>query len=92
MSCADAAPAEPRARRVLCAGIAVFDRLSARGLDLRSVTFRPLEPERWISFGYIHHPDQKLSPNAKVLIECVQRTLAEFRNSSPDNFSSVQPL
>lgn len=74
------------------AGIAVFDRLSARGLDLSSVTFRPLEPERWISFGYIHHPDQKLSPNAKVLIQCVQRTLAEFRNTSPDNFSSVQLL
>ncbi len=74
------------------AGIAVFDRLSARGLDLSTVVFRPLDPERWISFGYIHHPDQKLSSNAKVLIQCVQRTLAEFRNASPDNFSSVQLL
>jgi DNA-binding transcriptional LysR family regulator len=72
------------------AGIAVFDRLSARGLDLSAVTFRPLEPERWISFGYVHHPDQKPSPNAKVLIQCVQRTLNEFRNRSPDNFASVQ--
>ena len=33
------------------AGIAVFDRMSAHGLDLSGVTFRPLEPERWITFG-----------------------------------------
>lgn len=72
------------------AGIAVFDRLSARGLELGNVVFRPLDPERWISFGYVHHSDQKPAANAKVLIACVERVLIEFRNQSPDQFSSVQ--
>ncbi len=74
------------------AGIAVFDRVSARGLDLSAVTFRPLEPERWIAFGYVHHSDQKLSGNAKDLIECVLRTLTEFRNRSAENAASVELL
>jgi DNA-binding transcriptional LysR family regulator len=74
------------------AGIAVFDRVSARGLDLSAVTFRPLEPERWIAFGYVHHSDQKPSGNAKDLIECVLRTLTEFRNRSAENAASVELL
>lgn len=72
------------------AGIAVFDRLSARGLDLDAVTFRPLEPERWIAFGYVHHIDQKLSANAKVLIDCVLQTIAEFKSRSAANAASVE--
>ncbi|MCC7250267.1 MAG: LysR family transcriptional regulator [Hyphomicrobium sp.] len=72
------------------AGIAVFDRLSARGLDLSEVIFRPLDPERWISFGYVHHRDQTPSSNARVLIQCLQRTLTEFKNQSPDHFASVE--
>lgn len=74
------------------AGIAVFDRLSAHGLDLSAVAFRPLQPERWISFGYVHHPDQKLTANAKVLIQCVRQTLAEFRSRSLDNATAVELL
>ncbi len=72
------------------AGIAVFDRLSARGLDLSGVTFRPLEPERWIAFGYVHHSDQKPSGNANVLIECVLRALEDFRNQSSGNAAAVE--
>ncbi len=72
------------------AGIAVFDRVSARGLDLSAVTLRPLEPERWISFGYVHHEDQKLSDNAKVLIGCVLGVLEEFRSKSAANAASVE--
>jgi DNA-binding transcriptional LysR family regulator len=74
------------------AGIAVFDRLSARGMDLSAVTFRPLEPERWIAFGYIHHTNQKLAVHANVLIKCVRRVLTEFRNRSLDNSASVELL
>ncbi len=72
------------------AGIAVFDRVSARGLDLSAVAFRPLDPERWISFGYVHHSDQKLSSNADYVIECVLRTLTDFRNQSAGNAASVE--
>jgi DNA-binding transcriptional LysR family regulator len=71
-------------------GIAVFDRLSARGLDLSAAIFRPLEPPRWIAFGYVHHSDQTLSANANKLIECVLRTLADFRNQSAENAAAVE--
>lgn len=74
------------------AGVAFFDRLSARGIDLDAVTFRPLEPERWIAFGYVHHTDQKLSANAKAFIDCVLQTLAEFRSRSAANADSVELL
>ncbi len=72
------------------AGVAVFDRVSARGLDLKDAIFRPLEPERWISFGYIHHSDQKLSKNANDLIACVLDTLVDFRNENAANAASVE--
>jgi DNA-binding transcriptional LysR family regulator len=72
------------------AGIAVFDRVSARGLDVSGAAFRPLEPERWISFGYVHHSDMKLTGNAKDLIECVLATLAEFREQSSGNAAAVE--
>lgn len=74
------------------AGIAVFDRVSSRGLDLSGVTFRPLEPERWIAFGYVHHSDQKPSGNATVLIDCVLEALAEFRKQSAENAAAVELL
>jgi DNA-binding transcriptional LysR family regulator len=72
------------------AGIAVFDRVSARGLDLSAVTFRPLEPERWIAFGYVHHSDQKPSGNANVLIECVLGALEDFKSESSGNAAAVE--
>ena len=64
--------------------------MSARGLDLGGVTFRPLEPERWIAFGYVHHSDQKPAGNATVLIDCLLRTLADFRGESPENAAAVE--
>lgn len=71
------------------AGIAVFDRLSARGLDLSGVVMRPLEPERWITFGYVRHSDQKPSEMAGALIKCLRETLREFRKMSAENAASV---
>jgi DNA-binding transcriptional LysR family regulator len=71
-------------------GIAVFDRVSARGLDLSAAIFRPLEPPRWIAFGYVHHSDQTLSSNAYKLIESVLQTLADFRSQSAENAAAVE--
>lgn len=73
-------------------GTTVFDRLSARGLDLSNVVFRPLEPDRWIAFGYIHHHDQKLSANARTFIDCVRRTILDFKRRSSENFAAVELL
>jgi len=74
------------------AGIAVFDRVSARGFDMRDVVLRPLEPERWISFGYVHHRDQKPAKNAQLLIDCVLHTIEAFRDASAANAASIDIL
>jgi len=74
------------------AGVAVFDRVSARGFDMRNVVLRPLEPERWISFGYVHHRDQKPTGTARVLIDCVLHTIESFRNESAESAASIEPM
>jgi DNA-binding transcriptional LysR family regulator len=71
-------------------GVTVFDRLSARGLDLSAAAFRPLEPERWVAFGYVHHSDQTLSAHAREMVECVLTTLEEFRAESAANAAAVE--
>ena len=71
------------------AGIAILDRLSARGLDLRGVEFRPLEPALWIAFGYFHQGSEPLTGNALSFIDYVRRTVEEFRESSPENAASA---
>lgn len=70
-------------------GIAFLDRLSARGLDLGGVEFRPLEPAKWITFGYIHPRGEALSANAIGFINAVRRTVGEFRQRHPDNAAAV---
>ncbi len=74
------------------AGIAFFDRLSARGLDVSNVAMRPLEPQRWISFGYIHHRGHKLSANAQRLIQCIRMSIEDFKRRSSENFASTELL
>ncbi|HWK32571.1 MAG TPA: LysR family transcriptional regulator [Hyphomicrobium sp.] len=74
------------------AGIAVFDRVSARGFDMRDVVLRPLDPERWISFGYVHHRDQKPAQNAQLLIDCVLHTIEAFRDANAANAASIEVL
>lgn len=71
-------------------GIAFLDRLSAHGLDLTKVCLRPLEPARWIAFGTIHHRDQPMTPNALRFVDCVRRTIAEFRDASAENAASIE--
>jgi DNA-binding transcriptional LysR family regulator len=73
-------------------GIAVFDRISARGLDLSGVVMRPLKPERWITFGFVHHSDQTPPENANALLACVMRTLSDFRKQSVENAASIELL
>ncbi|MFA5899252.1 MAG: LysR family transcriptional regulator [Hyphomicrobium sp.] len=73
------------------AGIAIFDRLSGRGLDLGGVVFRPLEPATWVEFGYVHRRGEALSENAVGFISAVRRAIEEFRNSDPENAAAVIP-
>ena len=46
------------------AGVAILDRLCARAIDLSGIVIRPLVPERWIQFGYIHQLRQPPGANA----------------------------
>lgn len=73
-------------------GVGVFDRLSARGVDMSGIAMVPLEPERWISFGYLHHRDRPLSASAKEFIGYVRTTISDFKRKSSANFASVELL
>lgn len=72
------------------AGIAFLDRLSARGLDLGEVEFRPLSPDKWITFGYIHPRGKTLGSNARQFIDAIIETVSDFKNRSPSNGQSVE--
>jgi len=74
------------------AGIAILDRVCARAVDLRGMTARPLEPERWILFGYIHQTRQALGRNATAFIGCMQEVLKEFRSLSAEHAQCVVPM
>jgi len=74
------------------AGIALLDRICVQATDMRGITLRPLEPERWILFGYIYQTRQSLGRNAWAFIECMREVLRAFRSVSAENAQSVVPL
>jgi DNA-binding transcriptional LysR family regulator len=74
------------------AGITVLDRLCAQAIDLSGVVIRPLVPERWILFGYIHQLRQSPSANARDFLGCLQRSVQDFRARSTENANAVVPL
>jgi DNA-binding transcriptional LysR family regulator len=71
------------------AGVAFFDRLSARGLDTSKVSFRPLAPAKWITFGYISPRGRSLGSSAVKFIDAIKETIFEFRLQSDDNANAV---
>ncbi len=73
-------------------GVAMLDRLCAQAIDLRGIALRPLEPERWILFGYIYQARQPLRPHALAFLDCVRRVIERFREASGENAASVIPM
>lgn len=71
-------------------GIALLDRLSARGLDFGEVEFRPLAPAKWLTFGYVNQSGKSLGPYSTRFINAVRKTIGEFRAKSPSNADCVQ--
>lgn len=74
------------------AGITVLDRMCARSIDLNGIAMRPLMPERWIVFGYIHQAGHELSANALLFIECLKETIRSIRNESKSNAEAILPM
>ena len=70
-------------------GVAILDRVCAQGLDLRDVVMRPLEPERWVLFGYVYQARHPLGPNALAFLDCMRQVLESFRSASAENAESV---
>jgi DNA-binding transcriptional LysR family regulator len=70
-------------------GVAMLDRVCAQAIDLHGMVMRPLEPERWILFGYVHQARQPLGANALAFLDCLNRVLEQFRVASADNAASV---
>jgi DNA-binding transcriptional LysR family regulator len=73
------------------AGITVLDRLCAQSIDLSNVALKPLEPARWISYGYIFQRGRTLMGPAEIFLECTRRTIETFRQASPENAASLVP-
>lgn len=70
-------------------GVAILDRVCAQALDLRGVVMRPLEPERWLLFGYVYQARQPLSANALAFLDCMREVLERFRSTGAENAESV---
>jgi len=70
-------------------GVAILDRVCAQAIDLSGLVMRPLEPERWILFGYVHQARQPLSSVAVAFLECVRQVLLRFIEKSAENAQSV---
>lgn len=58
------------------AGVTIVDRLSAATLDPRAVVLRPLDPERWVSFGVILPKSEEAEPLADLMIDYLRREIA----------------
>ncbi|MGE0557441.1 MAG: LysR substrate-binding domain-containing protein [Burkholderiales bacterium] len=70
-------------------GVALLDRICAQAIDLNGIVMRPLEPERWILFGYVYQARQPLGANAVAFIECMRRVLERFRAQNAENSAAV---
>ena len=71
------------------AGVALLDRVCAQAIDLRGLVMRPLEPERWILFGYVHQARQPPGPVAAAFLECVHHVLEQFIAYGAENAESI---
>jgi DNA-binding transcriptional LysR family regulator len=74
------------------AGITVLDRVCAQAIDLNGLTLRPIEPARWISFGYIHQRGATLSPHALQFLECLNEVVGQLRSKGPEYANSIVPM
>ncbi|MBS1217508.1 MAG: transcriptional regulator, LysR family [Proteobacteria bacterium] len=70
-------------------GVAMLDRVSAQAIDQRGLVMRPLEPERWILFGYVHQARQPLGSNAAAFLGCVREVLERLRARDEETASAV---
>lgn len=71
------------------AGIALLDRICAQALDLRGLALRPLEPERWLLFGYVHQARHPLNAQATAFLESMREQLSAFMQASEENERAV---
>jgi DNA-binding transcriptional LysR family regulator len=74
------------------AGVAILDRLCGRAIDLSGIVIRPLVPERWILFGYIHQLRQPPGANASTFLDCLRRSVEAFRARSAQDAEAVVPV
>jgi DNA-binding transcriptional LysR family regulator len=73
-------------------GVAMLDRVCAQAVDLRGLVMRPLAPERWILFGYVHQARQPLGANAAAFLDCMRQVLERLRERDSENARSIVVL
>lgn len=70
-------------------GVAMLDRVCARAVDMRGLAMRPLEPERWLLFGYAHQARHPPGPAATAFLDCLRAVLDRFIAESAENARAI---
>ena len=65
-------------------GIAVMDKIVGGTSTSDGTVLIPLEPERWVSYGYVHPVGQKPNENAERLIHALHRVIETLASNSRD--------
>lgn len=71
-------------------GIALFDRLSARGLHLGGAHFIPIEPDFWMTFAYLHPRGEPMRKSALAFVDAARQVIADFIASDMQSAASVR--
>lgn len=70
------------------AGLTVADALTTIGLSAEGVAFRPIEPNRWMSFGLMFQKDGEPPAEAQLLIAALERRVADLIAAAQDDFQA----
>jgi len=65
-------------------GIAVMDKIVGGTSTSDGTVLIPLEPERWVNYGYVYPLGHKLNENAERLIQALHRVVEKLDSEDPD--------
>lgn len=71
-------------------GLAFVDRVSVQGIPLDGLVLRPVEPERWNSFGYIFQRDTPLSSTSELFVNCLRRVIDGLCSRSQQDAAAIR--
>ncbi len=74
------------------AGIAMMDRIVGGRVTDHSAILRPVDPERWVSYGYVFPKGRPRHPNADLFIDALRRVIDDLRAQNREDAVSIEPI